>query len=63
MKKMQMIWDHVKKLCLLQRRGINKFSQIVERMKYFDLASFFQKWQQYTISLKEKNERSKKHGT
>ena len=53
----------MKRHLALERRGIKKFEQIVERMCYFDEAACFQKWQQYTISENEKDKRARKHGT
>lgn len=62
MKKRQ-VWEAVKRMLLLQKRAGKKFAQVLERMRYFDTAACFQKWQQYTISEGEKDKRSKKHGT
>lgn len=56
-------WDAIRRVNNLQKRGIQKFKQIYERMSFFDQAASFQKWQQYTISEGEKEKRSKKHGT
>ncbi len=62
-KQMRALWNAIRRQMLLQKRGIKKFCQVVERMRYFDQAASFQKWQQYTICVEEKVVRSKKHGT
>lgn len=43
--KMRQVWEAIKRMLLLQKRAGRKFAQILERMRYFDTASSFQKWQ------------------
>jgi len=56
-------FDAIKTKLRLEKKGGRKFAQVLERMQLLDSASMFQKWQQYTIAEREKERRSKRHGS
>jgi hypothetical protein len=39
--KMRQVWDAIKRMLLLQKRAGKKFTQVLERMRYFDTAACF----------------------
>lgn len=45
-----------------EKKYLSVMKTVINRMRYYDVASYFQKWQQTTISAKEREQESQEHG-